>query len=199
LAEYRDHLLARNAEGETTESAGAIVLGERLRSSLFPRADDVIVYEKGAWIMHMLRGMLGDEQFLAFLRRLGDNYRFKDLTTKEFQKEAASFLPAGWPDHGLEAFFEHWVYGTGIPSLNVVHSVKGNSAPFHFTGHLRQQDVSEAAGLMVPVEIHTLPGRSLVKWIMTNGRSTEFSEVLRNKPSRVVIDPAGYVLRRPGS
>lgn len=199
LAEYRDHLLARNAEGETTESAGAIVLGERLRSSLFPRADDVIVYEKGAWIMHMLRGMLGDERFLAFLRRLCDNYRFQDLTTKEFQKEAASFLPAGWPDPGLEAFFEHWVYGTGIPSLSVVHSAKGNAAPFHFTGHLRQQDVSEAAGLLVPVEIHTLPGRSLLKWIMTNGRSTEFSEVLRNKPSSVVIDPAGYILRRPGS
>jgi Peptidase family M1 domain len=199
LDEYRNHLLRRNEDGETIESAGAIVLGDRLRSSRFPRADDVIVYEKGAWIMHMLRGMMGDEQFLGFLRRLCDNYRFKKLTTEDFQKEAASFLPERWPDPKLESFFGHWVYGTGIPSLDVVYSFKGSAAPFYFTGHLRQRDVPESASLLVPVEIHTLPGRSLVKWVMTNGGSTEFGEVLRNKPSRVVMDPAGYILRRPGS
>ena len=63
-----------------------------------------------------------------------------------------------------------------------------------FSGRLIQQNVPEAFTLMAPVEIHTLPGRSLYKWIEAQGESTEFSVVLRNRPTRVVLDPKNVVL-----
>ena len=47
---------------------------------------------------------------------------------------------------------------------------------------------------MAPVEIHTLPGRSLYKWIEVQGESTEFNVVLLNRPTRVVLDPKNVVL-----
>ena len=194
LRQYKDRLLELNEDGETIESAGAIVLGDRLRSSKFPNARNVIVYEKGAWILHMLRGILGDENFLALVRRIRDNYQYKHLTTEDFQSEAAQFVPQGWADPRLENFFDQWVYDTGIPTLSVQHHADGKPPRVRFSGRLIQQNVPESFTLMAPVEIHTLPGRSLYKWIETQGESTEFNVVLRNRPTRVVLDPKNVVL-----
>ena len=194
LLQYKDRLLELNEDGETIESAGAIVLGDRLRSSKFPNARNVIVYEKGAWILHMLRGILGDENFLALVRQIRDSYEYKDLTTEGFQKAAAQFVPPGWADPKLEDFFDQWAYDTGIPTLSVQHHADGKPPRVRFSGRLIQQNVPESFTLMAPVEIHTLPGRSLYKWIEVQGESTEFNVVLRNRPTRVVLDPKNVVL-----
>ncbi len=194
LLQYKDRLLELNEDGEPVESAGAIVLGDRLRSSKFPNARNVIVYDKGAWILHMLRGILGDESFLALLRGIRDKYQFKSCSTEDFRSEAARFLPQGWPDPKLENFFDQWVYDTGIPTLSVQHHAEGTPPRVHFSGNLIQQNVPESFMLMAPVEIHTTPGRSLYKWIEAQGESTEFDVVLRNKPTRVVLDPKNVVL-----
>jgi hypothetical protein len=47
---------------------------------------------------------------------------------------------------------------------------------------------------LVPLEIHTLPGRSLTKELLTDGDRTPFDVVLQNAASRVVIDPANWIL-----
>jgi hypothetical protein len=76
---------------------------------------------------------------------------------------------------------------------------KGKTPSFRMTGRLIQDDVPESSSVLVPVEIHTLPGRSLTKWILTEGKVTEFGVVLQNKPSRVVVDPTNSILLRPRS
>jgi hypothetical protein len=194
LLQYKDLLLELNEDGEPVESAGAIVLGDRLRSSKFPNARNVIVYEKGGWILHMLRGILGDENFLALLRGIRDNYQFKSLSTEDFRSEAARFVPQDWPDPQLENFFDQWVYDTGIPTLSVQYHAEGTPPRVRFSGRLIQQNVPESFTLMAPVEIHTIPGRSLYKWIEAQGESTEFDVVLRNQPTRVELDPKNVVL-----
>ena len=198
LAAYRERLLERNEDGETMESAGAIVLGERLTSSKFPNARRLIVYEKGAWVIHMLRGVFGDADFFTFLRRLRASFEYKDLTTDQFRRQAAEYLPAGYPDPGLENFFDQWVYDTGIPKLSVDYRVQEDGPRYTLRGRLVQTDVPEAFSVTVPVEIHTAPGRSLTKYIPTEGEITEFQVVLRNRPTRVLADPSKTLLtRRP--
>ena len=142
----------------------------------------------------MLRGILGDESFLALLRGIRDKYQFKSCSTEDFRSEAARLLPQDWPDPKLENFFDQWVYDTGIPTLSVQHHAEGTPPRVHFSGNLIQQNVPESFMLMAPVEIHTTPGRSLYKWIEVQGESTEFDVVLRNKPTRVVLDPKNVVL-----
>ena len=68
---YRKRLLAEATEGRTRESMGPIIWGTRLVSSQAPDAWQAIVYEKGSWIMHMLRRRLGDDRFFAVLAELG--------------------------------------------------------------------------------------------------------------------------------
>jgi len=191
---YLEDLTRLNEDGEPIESAGAIVLGERLRSSAFPDAHRIIQYEKGAWIMHMLRGAMGDGQFLAFLRELASVYRYRALRVEDFRREAVRFVPEDYPDPTLREFFEQWVYGTGLPTIEVSYSQKKQGSRYHLTVSLLQRGVPEHFTVPTPIEIHTLPGRSLVKIVPTDGSRTEFSVVLRNPASKVVVDPQNVLL-----
>lgn len=190
LGEFRKHLLQK-VGGRSLESAGPIVLGRRLRSAQQPDPYRVIVYEKGAWILHMLRAILGDEQFFEMLRRLCDEHRSQPLTTEGFRELAAGFVPARYHDRGLRGFFDQWVYGSGIPRIAVRWRQTSKGGRHTLTVEVAQSGVPEYFPLQVPVEIHTLPGRSLVKTVVTGDSEGDarFSVVLRNPASRVVLDP----------
>ena len=202
-AEERDEVLdgfVRNlvarSDGATVESAGPIVLGRRLHTSKTPEAYRIIVYEKGAWIVHMLRGIVGDDGFFKMLREVCSRGATEPVTTEGFRELAAGYVPAGYRDPELRDFFDQWVYGTGIPRLAAKWSQAASGGRQRFDLQLSMDGVPEYFPLQVPVEVHTLPGRSLVKTVRVGDGedSVGFSVVLRNPASRVVIDPDGWLL-----
>ncbi len=194
LERYRDNLLARNESGQTVESAGPISWGPRLDSSQ-ARAWRTITYEKGSWIIHMLRRRLGDEQFLAMLGALCRRYRFQSISTEEFRKLAAEFLPAGGPDPELEAFFDTWVYGVGIPQLSFSHTLRGQSPKMRWTATLTQRGVPADFSALVPVELRFAGKPPQVHWLRTDGEEpVTFHLALAQRPSEVLFNPGDSVL-----
>ena len=196
LAEYRAHLLAKGEGGLTIESAGPIVWGERLISSHQPNAWRVITYEKGSWIIHMLRRRIGDERFLAMLGDLRNRYEFRTLTTEQFREVAAAALPPKSLDPKLEAFFDQWVYSTGIPSIRMTHSLQGKAPQLRVTGTVIQSDAPEDFSVLVPIEIQFPKGKPVVHWVRTVNGSAPFSVAVRQPPSKVILDPDNGVLRK---
>ena len=194
LRDFRLNLL-RKSEGETVESTGPIVLGRRLRTSRLPDAYRIIVYEKGAWIIHMLRGILGDDGFFRMLRKLCDEYTDDPLTTEKFRLLAAEFVPEDYYDPQLRDFFDQWIRGTGIPRLSADWKQTASGGRREFRLRLDQDQVPDGFTVSVPVEVHTLPGRSLVKTVVSGlDEESAFTVTLRNPASRVVIDPESWVL-----
>jgi hypothetical protein len=182
LADYRSHLLAKLETGRTLESAGPISWGFRLQSSIAPHAWRTVTYEKGTWIMHMLRRRLGDEQFLAFLRALCSQYRYKTISTEQFRELASHYATATAPDQSLKAFFENWVYGTGIPTVKMTYSFKAAK----LTGTLSQSDVEDEFSTFVPVEILT-GGEKVIHWLPTSNEASTFSIPLKTAPTKVTL------------
>jgi hypothetical protein len=196
LAEYRAHLLAKNAEGHTVDSAGPIVWGDRLSSSKTPNAWETITYEKGSWIMHMLRRRMGEERFLDMLGELRNRYEFRTVTTGEFQALAAAALPPKSVDPHLDNFFDQWVYSTGIPSLKMIHRTQGREGQLRVTGSITQTEVPDDFSVWVPLEIQFPKGRPLLRWLRTATGSTPFSIAVRQAPTKVTLDPDNSVLRK---
>jgi hypothetical protein len=194
LAEYRKNLLAETEEGKTLESMGPIIWGYRLRSSQAPRAWRTITYEKGSWILHMLRSRMGDERFLAMLGELRRRYEYKGVTTEDFRALAAEFLPPDSVDPKLENFFDHWVYSTGIPTLHFRSSVRGKKPKVRVSGTLTQTGVAPEFSIHVPVEIQLSGGRSLTEWVETDATPVSFQLRVREKPLKVLLDPSNSVL-----
>ncbi|HPQ14693.1 MAG TPA: M1 family aminopeptidase [Bryobacteraceae bacterium] len=196
LAEYKKHLLQRTESGEPVDSAGPIIWGPRLSTSQAPDAWRVITYEKGSWIIHMLRRRMGDQRFLEMLGQFRRKYQFQPVTTDQFRRVAAEALPPGFPDRDLELFFDHWVYGTGIPSLKLSYNVRGKAPAVRVTGTVTQSGVSGEFSTLVPIEIQMRNGPPVIHWVRTANEPVSFSVTVKQAPVRVVLDPNNSVLRR---
>ena len=196
LGTYRSDLLAKSESGQVVDSTGPIVLGPRLENSQEPRAWRSIVYGKGSWIIQMLRRRMGDERFFSMLRELMTRYGGKEISTENFRELAAQFLPPKSDDPKLEAFFEQWVYGTGIPNLKLTWSIKGKAPSLRLAGTLTQSDAGEDSSVVVPVEIQAARGRTITQWVRSAADPVTFTVALTQAPLKVSLDPHQAVLRR---
>jgi len=186
LDDYRTRLLSKTASGASLESAGPIVWGYRLESSLAPDAWRTVTYEKGTWIIHMLRRRLGDEKFLSLLRDIASHYH--SLGTEQFRELARQYAPVS-PDPDLKIFFDNWVYGTGIPAVKLSyawHAMK-------LSGTLAQRDVDASFAAFVPVEVQT-GSKSAVYWLATGTDPAPFSIPLKSPPTRVTLLSANCLM-----
>jgi len=189
LDDFRARLLVKDADGRTLESAGPIVWGIRLESSEIRDAWRAITYEKGAWIMHMLRRRLGDDRFLKMLAELRRRYEFRTITTEQFRALAAEFLPPRSPSGTMDSFFDNWVYSTGIPKLKLQSSIKG----FKVSGTVTQSGVDNDFSADVPVEIQFAKGAPQTVWVRSSSEPVPFSVTVKKAPVRVGL-PAYSVL-----
>lgn len=69
-------------------------------------------YQKGAWVLHMLRKKLGDEVFWNGIREYYQKYQNSNALTSDFQSimENVSNLD-------LNVFFQQWLYESGHPLI----------------------------------------------------------------------------------
>ena len=150
LAQYAAALWVQKARGEDTfqgmlkqfsrwalrdTDKGPVHLGYRLgHVKGDPQIFRAIAYDKAAYVLHMLRGVVGDDAFFAALRTLQSERRFQKVGSSDVREaiEKAS-------GRDLQAYFAEWIFGTRIPSLSVTQ-------------------VNGADGLTVAVTPTDLPG-----------------------------------------
>ena len=71
-------------------------------------------YQKGGWVLHQLRGMLGDSAFYAGLRRYYTTFRDSTAVSGDFARVMSA---AAGKD--LDWYFRHWLTQPGYPILDV--------------------------------------------------------------------------------
>jgi Peptidase family M1 domain len=190
MADFQADLLKTGDDSQTVESAGPVTWGYRLEASKTPEAYRVITYEKGAWILHMLRKRLGNERFLKVLAELRRQYQFRAVGTADLLELVKKSRPPGATAESIEAFFDNWVYSTGVPTLRVRYSVKGKAPSWKISGTVEQTGVDENFSVDIPVEIQFAKGPTQTVWVRTSGEAASFSVTLKQPPLRVEI-PAG--------
>jgi hypothetical protein len=138
------NLLGRMASwAERRNDEGPIHLGYRLGHIAGDRQTfRAVVYDKGALVLHMLRGIVGDEAFRQALMALQSEYRFRKTGSDDLRVafERASGRP-------LAAYFDAWIYGTALPTLEVSRHAEPGGPP-----HRTRVEV-KAQGLPGPVPL----------------------------------------------
>jgi hypothetical protein len=190
MADFQADLLKTGQESQTVESAGPLTWGYRLDASGTSEAYRVITYEKGAWVLHMLRKRLGNERFLKVLAELRKQYQFRGVGTADLLNVAKKALPPGVTAESMDAFFDNWVYSTGIPTLRVKYSVKGKAPTWKVSGTVEQSSVDDNFSVDVPVQVQFAKGAPQTLWVRTSSEPSSFSATLKQAPARVDI-PAG--------
>jgi len=175
------------------EKAAPIGLGYRAGESW--RGDyTLMTYEKGAWVVHMLRNMLlntrtmNEDRFAAMMRSFYEQYRGKRASTDDFQRavERAVGQPMDW-------FFDQWVYGNAVPTYTFSYNVVPDSGAFVAHLHVRQTDVPETFKMYVPVLISFPEGEGLAR-ILVKGPETDVTLRLPGLPKSLQLNPLESVL-----
>ncbi len=204
LSSYRERLLTKDADGREPAAAGAVTLGLRLQNSQNANAWRTVIYDKGSWILHMLRRRLGDEPFWSLLTGIAQRYREQALTTEDFRAAAVAALAQQPPgpdryatlDPQLDSFFDTWVYGTGVPRLKLATSLRGKAPKLTLTVTVTQSDVEEDFSDFVPIEITVARNRVIRRWVRTGSEPAVLTIPLTASPLKVLLDPGGATLRR---
>ena len=129
LSQYAAALWVRRAQGEEAFASilkrmsqwarrrndrGPIHLGVRLgHIKGDSKTFRAIAYDKAAYVLHMLRGIVGSESFAVALTRLQSERRFDRIGTADLR--SALERESG---KDLGSYFAAWIYGTELPSLS---------------------------------------------------------------------------------
>jgi aminopeptidase N len=144
-------------------------------------------YQKGAWVLHMLRGMLGDEKFFEGIKRYYSAHRHGTAVTADLQNamESASGRKLG-------TFFREWLNQPGWPEYSVAWLWNQSAAEVEIT--VRQ---IQTTGLFdMPVELEfQVAGRSEKRTINVAEAVSYFKIPLPAEPSAVKVDPDGLLLK----
>ncbi len=71
-------------------------------------------YQKGAWVLHMLRREVGDASFWKGIRAYYQQYRLSNALSGDFQQVMEKVS-----GKSLDTFFQQWLYRAGHPVLRV--------------------------------------------------------------------------------
>ncbi len=149
------------------------------------------VYSKGAWVLHMLRGLLGDDGFFHALRTYRQEFAFGVASTESFRASVERSTEVD-----LEEFFASWVYGTGRPIYALFWTPKFTSAGVDVEFRLEQLQDEPVFRLPVElvVEFATADPETVVVMDTTRVQSFVFS--FEQEPRRVLVDPRDRILKR---
>jgi aminopeptidase N len=146
------------------------------------RAPVGIVYQKGGWTLHMLRGVAGTEKFWAGIREYYRRYRDSNASTDDLRAvmEEAAGVDLGW-------FFRQWLYRPGSPSVE--GGWKYNESGKKVEINLLQTQEGEPFRLPLEVSI----GDKIERIEMTS-KSQHFEIPADHAPASVDLDPNCWVL-----
>jgi hypothetical protein len=172
---------------------------ERKPISLGYRTGDFVVqiYQKGAWVIHMLRMMLLDlktmkeDEFNLVLRTFYTRYRNKTATTEDFQRvvEEVSRMDLGW-------FFDQWIRGAGIPKYTFSYTVSpSNDRKWSVRCAVRQEGVPDDFQMLIPLHIDFGEGRFARIRVLIKGPLSEFDlPIMPFKPEEIIFNDLESVL-----
>ncbi|HNV30452.1 MAG TPA: M1 family aminopeptidase, partial [Cyclobacteriaceae bacterium] len=145
-------------------------------------------YQKGSWILHMLRGVVGTENFWKGIRSYYQRYINTNATTADFRREMEE---ASGMD--LKDFFEQWLYKPGTLQYNGSWQYNNKKKEVKITLEQVQSDGS-LFKMPVQVAIYSSTGKPVMKTLQVNEKRNEFTLLVESEPDNIVLDPNHWVL-----
>jgi len=152
-----------------------------------------MVYQKGAWVLHMLRHVVGDETFFASLAAYREAFQFRTASTEDFQ----GVVEEVW-GQDLEWFFDQWIYGIGRPSYRWWWSAStadefGNS---QVTVHVDQIQGSSLPTFKMPIDLSFGDGTNEANMVIWDSlRAQDFNITLNFVPTELSFDENEWILK----
>ncbi len=144
-------------------------------------------YAKGAWVLHMLRGMVGEDNFFRGIRRFYSMYEGKNISSGDFEKVMESVSGTD-----LNNFFRQWLYTAGWPEYRLSWHWNETAGELEIT----VQQVQGRNLFDMPVEIVVFAdGHGDTHKFRIFEATHTFRVPCRTRPVTVEFDPNNWILK----
>jgi aminopeptidase N len=143
------------------------------------------IYNKGGWVLHMLRGQLGDARFWKAIQYYTKKFSYQTATTNDFMQAIAEST-----GQDMEWLFDQYVYRPGHPEFEVAWD-------YDDTSHLVHLNVKQkGTPFQLPIEIEVLSDNGTQPFRISVGKESEdFSFTVPQRPRTVLFDPRDIILK----
>jgi aminopeptidase N len=149
------------------------------------------VYDKGGWVLKMLRKQLGDDAFFRALKRYLEANRLQNVVTADLVKAIEESTGTN-----VDPFFDQWIYGAGAPRF-VVKSAYDATAMKVSLNVKQTQKVEGRVGLFrAPIDVAiTTAGGEKVFHVEVSKAEETFSFSVDGPPLIVLFDKGDKILK----
>ena len=148
-----------------------------------------LMYNKGAYVVHMMRSLMGPEKFLEGIRAFLEAHSGGMATTQMFKADVEEVAGIS-----LDWFFDQWFYTAGIPTLKFSYSTeRSEDGGFLLTGRI-VQDGDDWKQLVIPVYYDLGGKQPSIQRQAVGSADFTFKAKLPVKPRRVWLDEEHTVL-----
>jgi aminopeptidase N len=193
---YREHFEGRTAFVEGLQASREAVLAESReladRAVVHRNLADMsavlndLVYQKGGWVLHMLRRDVGDDAFWRGVREYYRRYRDGNATTADLRAVMEQIC-----GRDLQAFFDQWLVRPGHPLLDVTWRYDATRRVVDLT----LQQTQRGAPYRLPIDIDAVTATGARRHRLTFDRaSMTVALPVDSEPSTLVLDPDTWLL-----
>jgi hypothetical protein len=198
LEKWRDEIINnREYLFGSGQEAGPICLGYRTNSTATKGDYDLIIYKKGAFVLHMLRGMLlnlktmNEDRFENMMKDYFKTYFGKSASTEDFLKIVSKHFGGD-----MSWFFDQYVYGTDIPLYEFAYKTeRTKDDKYLITCRVVQKNVDENFKMYVPLKIILDDDRIARVRVEVTGKEKIFQlPLLPEEPDEIIFNDLESVL-----
>jgi len=156
--------------------------------------NDARSYSKGACILHMLRGIVGDSVFFKIMKSYATDpsLSYGVATTEDFQAVAENVS-----GENLYYFFQEWIYGENYPRYTVSWNKSQVSEDLYKINLNIEQSTSKNPSFFtmpIKVKINTSLMDTVVT-IFNNAQKQNFQFDVLGNPSSINFDDGNWILK----
>ncbi len=148
---------------------------------------NINTYQKGGWVLHMLRHEIGDQAFWEGIRNYYAQYRNGNALTSDFQDVMGRACKTD-----LSYFFNQWIYRGGHPKIEAKWLFNANTKAL--TISIKQTQAGPAFVIPLSIGIIGENGKREVKTFSLDAKTHQFTVPIASRPLELSLDPDAWLL-----
>lgn len=142
-------------------------------------------YQKGSWVLHMLRSELGPDLYRKVVQTYLKRYQFRNVVTENFIAVLEEVTGRSW-----DRFADQWLYHGGHPELSAGYSWDEKSGMARVSLKQVQKVSEEVLQFQLPVKVRFKGAFGTIEKVFTlEEAAQDFHVALPSAPKIVRIDP----------
>lgn len=150
------------------------------------------IYPKGAWVLHMLRGQLGEDLYRKVVKTYLDRHAYQTVETHDL-----SSIVEELSGRSFDQFFDQWIFRPHFPELNVAYAWDEALKTARLSIKQTQPLTNDIGLFNFPLKIRFKVGdQNVDREVHVKEKAEDFSFKLDKAPTIVRLDPEMIVLAR---